>query len=182
MALRFPIPYVLWVDGDGNPLAGGKLYFYASGTSTPQATYSNNGLTVANANPVVANADGYWGAIFLQGLQYKVILTDANDVQIWSADPVSGTSGGSQSSAIRITTISSAITANDGTVEVNSVLATTQTLPAAASVTGSMFTIKNINTGAVTVAGTIDGVTNYILAFQNQAITVQSNGTSYIIV
>lgn len=99
MALRYTAPYFLWVDGDGVPAAGWKLYFYASGTDTPLATYSNAALTVANANPVVANADGYWGAIFLQPVDYKVILKDENDVQIWSADPVNGQSGGIQSVA-----------------------------------------------------------------------------------
>jgi len=184
MALRFPIPYAEWMDGDGAPLAGGKLYFYATGTSTPQATYSDSTLTTPNANPVVANADGWWPAIFLQGLTYKVVLKDANDVQIWSADPVYGAGGGGGpvSTSIRIVTVSGNVTANDGTVEVNSALATTQTLPAAATVTGSQFTVKNINTGTVTVAGTIDGATNYSIPAQNQSVTFQSNGTSYIVI
>ncbi len=182
MALRYTAPYFQWVDGDGIPLALGKLYFYATGTSTPQATYSDASLTTPNTNPVIANADGYWGPIFLQGLDYKVILKDANDVQIWSADPVSGSGGAAQSGAIRTTTISSNITASDGTVIVNSAIATTQTLPAANTVAGRMFTIKNINTGAATVAGTIDGTSGYVIALQNQSITVQSNGTSYILV
>lgn len=181
MSLRYTAPYFEWIDGDGVPAAGWKLYFYTTGTTTPLATYSDSTLTTPNANPVIANADGYWGAIFLQAAQYKVVLKTDADVQEWSADPVSGTGGGGgQSSNIRTTTISSAITINDGTVIVNAAGATTQTLPSAASASGLIFTIKNINVGAATVAGTIDGTTNYILNFLNQSVTVQSDGISYI--
>lgn len=184
MAIRFPLPYAEWIDGNGFPLAGGLLYFYVTGTSTPLATYSDVTLSTPNANPVVANADGWWGPIFLQVATYKVILKTSAGVQIWSADPVSGTAGGGGGGGgnIRTTTISSNITANDGTIIVNSAGATTQTLPAANSVTGLAFTIFNANTGQATVAGTINGATNYILAFQNSSITVQSDGTSYIII
>lgn len=182
MSLRYTAPYFLWIDGDGVPAAGWKLYFYASGTDTPLATYSNAGLTVANTNPVVANADGYWGAIFLQAANYKVILTDANDVPKWSADPVTGKSGGGGSGpSIRTTTVSSNITINDGTVIVNSASATTQTLPAALAALGLTFTVKNINTGTVTIAGTIDGGTNFTLPLINQSANFQSDGTSYIV-
>lgn len=180
MSLRYTAPYFEWIDGDGVPLAGGKLYFYASGTDTPLVTYSDSTLVTPNANPVVANAGGYWGAIFLQAADYKVVLKTADDVLVWTADPVSGKSGGAQNATIRTTTISSNITINDGTVIVNSAGATTQTLPSAATATGLMFTVKNINSGTVTVAGTIDGASNFSMPYVNQSQTFQSNGVSYI--
>lgn len=184
MAIRFPLPYAEWIDGNGFPLAGGLLYFYASGTSTPLATYSDVSLSTPNTNPVVANADGWWGAIYLQVANYKVVLKTSAGVQIWSADPVSGTAGGggSGSGNIRTTTISSNIVLTDGTVIVNSAGATTQTLPAANAATGLAFTVFNANVGQATIAGTINGATNYILAFQNSSVTVQSDGTSWIII
>lgn len=184
MALRFNAPYFEWIDGTGTPLAGGKLYFYASGTSTPLATYSDAALTTPNANPVIANASGYWGAIFLQALDYKVLLKDANDVQIWSADPVSGSSGSGQSNNVRTITTNTTITSNDGTLICNSASAITATLPSAASVTGQTFTFVQTNTGNVTLVGTINGVANYIIpgALQYQAISVRSDGASYVIV
>jgi hypothetical protein len=60
-------------------MPGGSLAFYASGTSTPLATYSDSALTSPNTNPVVLDAAGRAGNIFLQNLAYKVVLSDANN-------------------------------------------------------------------------------------------------------
>mgnify|MGYP003343058003 CR=1 FL=1 len=45
-------------DNNGVPLAGGLLYTYTAGTTTPQTTYTTNAGTIANANPIVLNAFG----------------------------------------------------------------------------------------------------------------------------
>lgn len=90
MTAAFNLPRNLWLDGNGTPLAGGKLYFYEAGTSTPLNTYSDEALTTPNTNPVVANASGYWGAIYLSlASSYKVILKTSADVEVWSQDNVS---------------------------------------------------------------------------------------------
>lgn len=85
-------PKPQFFDENGDPLNGGKLYFYAAGSSTPQDSYtSSTGLT-ANANPVELDADGYppnelwWTA----GLTYKAVLKTAADATIWSIDNLSG--------------------------------------------------------------------------------------------
>ncbi len=75
-------------DANGAPISSAKLYFYETGTTTPLATYSNQGLTSANVNPVVADGSGYFGAIYLQEAAYRVVLKDASDVQIYSVDNV----------------------------------------------------------------------------------------------
>lgn len=89
MANRFNTPNAQFEDQNGLPLIGGKLYFYSSGTSTPLATYSDSALTIPNTNPVILDATGNAGSIFLQNLAYKVILATSADVQIWTEDPVS---------------------------------------------------------------------------------------------
>lgn len=91
MANRFTIPRVQILDGNGDPYAGGKLNFYEAGTTTRLDTYSDNALSTANANPVVADSAGRFGDIFLQASNYKVVFTDSSDVTIWTADPVAGT-------------------------------------------------------------------------------------------
>lgn len=42
----------------GVPAAGYKLYTYASGTTTPKATYTNQAGTIPNTNPITLDADG----------------------------------------------------------------------------------------------------------------------------
>lgn len=95
MALLFDTG-IFSVEGlSGEILAGAKLYFYESGTSTPQATYSDDGLTIANANPVVASADGRLPTIWLQPLEYKIILKTFDDgTTLLTRDPIKGTIGG----------------------------------------------------------------------------------------
>lgn len=98
MAYRFSSPNTQFMGSNGVPLAGGSLYFYQSGTSTPATTYSDSALTIPNANPIVLNASGYAGSIFLSpGQQYKVVLNDVNGVQQWTEDPVSDPTASGQS-------------------------------------------------------------------------------------
>lgn len=88
MASRFYSPNQQFCDATGAPFAGGTLGFFASGTSTPLSTFTDSALTIANTNPIVLDSAGRAGNVFLQNLAYKVVLADANGVQIWSDDPV----------------------------------------------------------------------------------------------
>lgn len=88
MTSRFIDPIPQYCDDSGAPLSGGKLYFYDSGTTTFRTTYADSGLTTPNANPVILDASGRPPSIFLQG-NYKLVVTDANDIQISTRDPVS---------------------------------------------------------------------------------------------
>lgn len=58
-----------------------KLYFRATGTSSPQNVYTDADLTVAHSNPVVANSNGYFDPIYLDPTlpDYRVIHTDGSD-------------------------------------------------------------------------------------------------------
>jgi hypothetical protein len=78
-------------DGNGAPHIAAKAYFYETGTTTPKATYSNVGLTSVNANPVVADANGRFGDIYLVAGRFKVVLTTSADVAIDTLDPVDAT-------------------------------------------------------------------------------------------
>jgi hypothetical protein len=73
----------------GSVSAGAKLYTYEAGTTTPLATYTDSGLSVANANPQIASAGGLFGPIYLQPQAYKFVLYDANDLLIFEQDDVS---------------------------------------------------------------------------------------------
>lgn len=87
MAIAIIGPKFYGFDPDtGKPLAGGKVYFYQSGTNIPLDTYTDETGETANPNPVILNAAGF-ASIALKGT-YKVVLKDANDVEIYTADPV----------------------------------------------------------------------------------------------
>lgn len=88
--IRYVVPYETALDAEGVSLPGAKLYFYASGTSTPLATYSDQALTIPNTNPVISDAGGLFGNIFLQSAAYKVVLKESNGAEIWTADPIIG--------------------------------------------------------------------------------------------
>ena len=71
-----------YFDGNGDPLSGGKLYFYENKSSTvKQDTFKDPELTIVNTNPVVLDGEGRAGNIYGEGV-YRVIITDSNDVQI----------------------------------------------------------------------------------------------------
>ena len=69
---------------DGSVNAGGKVYFYEPGTSTPKDTYTTSDLSVANPNPLILSSAGR-GTAWLNGA-YKIRVTDADDVLIDEED------------------------------------------------------------------------------------------------
>ena len=79
-------------DNNGDPLAGGKLTFYATGTTTLTTTYSDSAETVPNANPVILDASGRMPDVFYPGF-LKIVLTDKDDVIIETRDPVGFAAG-----------------------------------------------------------------------------------------
>lgn len=89
MSQRFNFPREQVFSDLGAIGAGYKLYTYETGTTTPLATYSDTNLSVANANPTIADSTGRFGDIFIDDAKlYKAILKDADDNTIYTADPV----------------------------------------------------------------------------------------------
>lgn len=90
-----PVARQQQIDENGDPYAGGLLYTYEAGTSTEAETYSDVDLATPNANPIVADASGRFGPIYLSAASYKFIFKDADGVTIWTQDniPSTGTSG-----------------------------------------------------------------------------------------
>ena len=77
---------------DNEVLSGGKIYTYAAGTTTPQTTYTSVVGVSTNPNPIILNSAGrlpedMW---LSEGLLYRFVLTDANDVQIGEYDDIGG--------------------------------------------------------------------------------------------
>ncbi len=87
-------PYLQFFDADGNPLAGGKIYTYAAGTSytVPKATYTDYTGNTATDNPIDLDAAGIPdianGSMWLIG-SYGFVVKDALGNTIKSVDNVS---------------------------------------------------------------------------------------------
>lgn len=99
-------------DNNGQPLTGGKLYTYAAGTTTPQATYTTSGGTIFHANPIVLDAAGRvpaGGEIWLAESDiYKFVLKTADDVLLATWDNVWGI-GAAGGSAVRVPIVYSSV-------------------------------------------------------------------------
>jgi hypothetical protein len=90
MANLPPVLKQYWTDANGNPLAGGKIYTYAAGTSTPQATYTDSTGDTESANPIVLDASGYAAMWLDPTLSYKFVVKDSTDVTQHTIDNVIG--------------------------------------------------------------------------------------------
>lgn len=89
-------PHHIFVDKNGRPLSGGKVYTCSAGVTcpgNPQATFTDSSGTVQNANPVVLDYTGYASIWLAQGA-YKIVVTDANGVQQWTQDNITGSTFG----------------------------------------------------------------------------------------
>lgn len=107
-------PKIQFASDLGIPLAGGKLYSYFAGTDTHQATFSDSALTIAHAQPVVFDSGGRAVIFVTPGMGYKFVLTDANDVQIWSQDNYFAFAN--QMSSIFLTQVSQATVVGSGVI------------------------------------------------------------------
>ena len=83
---------VTFLGNTGLPLAGGLLYTYQAGSSTPLATYTDSNGLVPNANPIVLGTDGKTPSeIWLTyGYNYKFILKDSAGNLINTYDNIAG--------------------------------------------------------------------------------------------
>jgi hypothetical protein len=80
---------VPWIDPNGDPYTGGKVYFYNEGTTTPQTVYTDAALSnAAGLSERTANASGRFRALFLSPGSYRVKVTTSADVTIEDVDGI----------------------------------------------------------------------------------------------
>lgn len=87
-ATLMPMPRLQFFDTSGNPLAGGKVYTYAAGTTTPLVSYSDQSAAFPNSNPVILDSGGF-GTIWLGPSAYKIVVQNSAGVPQWTVDKVS---------------------------------------------------------------------------------------------
>ena len=85
-------------DNNGIPLAGGKIFSFDAGTTTPAVLYTDSTGTFAQANPIILNSAGRVpsGEIWQPaGTSYKFTLYTSDDVLIGTYDNIGTIAAGS---------------------------------------------------------------------------------------
>jgi len=90
MSRLFFYPKAIPVDSTGTPYALAEANFYLTTTTTRTDTYTTSALSVANDNPVVADAAGKFPVIYLDPtITYRCIVTETGaGAQIDDVDPI----------------------------------------------------------------------------------------------
>lgn len=88
------IPRIQFFDSLGMPLAGGKMYTYVAGSTTPVDTFQDQALTSKNENPIPLDSSGSCAIWLDPNNSYKFVLKSAKGViqPGWPIDNVSGAS------------------------------------------------------------------------------------------
>lgn len=89
-----PVFNAQFIDDDGTPLAGGFLSTYASGTTTPLATYEDQAGLATNTNPIVLDAAGRCN-LWLGTSEYtfELLRSDLTLVKTWDDVAASSVAG-----------------------------------------------------------------------------------------
>lgn len=190
MAIGVLAPYgkVQYFDDNGDPLAGGKLYAYAAGTTNAQDTYTEYSLTTPNANPVVLDAAGR-ATVFLGASPYKLVLKNSADATVWTVDNIVAKPVFAN---VLSKTGDYTVAAADGEdLLVNGDASTgsfTLTLYASANHAGNRITVKKTDstTNKITIDGNlaelVDDASTFVLGIPNEAVTLECTGSGWKIV
>ena len=105
MPTQAPTPKYTAYDTNGDPLSGGLLYTYLTGTTTKEATYTDSAGGTANANPVVLDSAGRADVWLTTGTAYTFTLAPSGDTDpptaaIWTVNNIEGVSNASSGSFI----------------------------------------------------------------------------------
>lgn len=102
MTKLFRLPLALALDTNVAKIANAEANFFIAGTTTRKDTFSDSALITENTNPVIADANGQFGTIFLAAGPYKVDITAASGGASLAGYPVDDIQG----STSEVTTVS----------------------------------------------------------------------------
>jgi hypothetical protein len=116
-----PYPQACFTDSNGAPLAGGFLYSYQAGSSTPLATFHIDtlGHQTANQNPIRLPATGC-AEVRILPQAYKFVLQSSVGTQIWAIDQISDLGAVFYNQAVLLNPVAQALQTIAGPLAVNS--------------------------------------------------------------
>ena len=103
-----PTPKLQFFDANGDPLAGGLLYTYEAGSTTPLTSYTDSTGLIANTNPIVLDSRGE-ANVWLGADIYKFALYTSVGVLIWTVDNINGSTFASNATGDGTTTAFSVV-------------------------------------------------------------------------
>jgi hypothetical protein len=87
-----PISRRQFIDANGSPYSGGKIWTYLAGTTTPATTYKDSLAAASNTNPIILDSEGRtpYSVWFADDVVYKYAVLESDDTPIYTEDNVSG--------------------------------------------------------------------------------------------
>jgi len=167
-----------FIDGNGNPLVNGKVFFYSNYPTCTvlKNTFQNEAGTVLNTNPVILNSAGR-ATIFGTGA-YCQVLKDANNNTIWTrytSDTSSasnlgwgGTSGGTANA--QTVNVSAFSTVNGQTFYFKAGFTNTSALTLTVNGGSAISVVRDTPTGTVALTGG-EVVTGNIIGVTYDSVT-----------
>jgi hypothetical protein len=77
-------------DSAGDPLSGALVYVYDVGTTTLRSIFTDDGLSVAAANPIVCDSAGRHDMRYTATGSYKIVVKTSADVTVYTRDNIDG--------------------------------------------------------------------------------------------
>lgn len=91
----FPFgPRPTFLGNDGKPLSSGTVTFYAAGSASKQDTFSDEGLTILNPNPITFNSAGRTSVsgtevnVYPSATTYKIVVADSTGTTVYTSDRI----------------------------------------------------------------------------------------------
>lgn len=173
-------------NNDGVPLAGGLIYTYLAGTSTPAATYTTGTGNIEHTNPIVLDSAGRvpTGEIWLtDSIAYKFVIKDANLTLIGTYDNIVGIN----SNFVNYTSSQEIQTATQGqtTFTLNTMVYQPGTNSISVFVNGSkQINVVNYNETSASVITFVDGLNdgdlvNFTTSIINNVGSVDASQVTY---